>query len=95
MKNIFKKIIILLSGLLGFIAILITAVSIRLTTGMDNEALKQLYEYSVKFGLNNPVETKATFFMLFISDNAYIIITAGAIWVLIFAFLWERNRRRK
>lgn len=95
MKNIFKKIVIFLSGMLGFVAVLATAVSIRLTAGMDNEALKQLYKYSTKFGLNNPAETKVTFLMMFISDNAYIIVTAGVIWILIFAFLWEKNRRIK
>lgn len=97
-KKVANKLFFILSLIPAIIVILLTFVSIRLTTGLENEEIKRMLEYLSAFGGKEELldsDVGFMFYLVNIKTYSHWIFTGCAIWIISILYVYEYKRRLK
>lgn len=87
-----KKLIAFTGILIGILAIFITLLANRVTSGLNVEAINEVLEFVPNLDFANE-EAKLILTMVKIAEHSHLIITLGVICITIFAFMLINLRR--
>lgn len=90
-----KKLLFVLGGLPGFLFIFITVVANRMVSGVNTSFADTFLKFGEYFNMNISREATAMVAFAKINEYSHWIITFSIVWIVVFAFLWERQRRKE
>lgn len=93
-----KKFIAFTGILIGILAIFITSLANRVTSGLNFEAINEVLEFVPNVDFMNNLdfvneEAELILIMVKITEHSHLIITLGVICIAIFAFMLINLRR--
>lgn len=92
-KNIFLYLLIIP----GILLILITAVSVRLTEGLNTEQLQNTIKYVEEFSRGEVIDQDASiiYYLEKIKEYSHILYTIATVWLVSIIYIIESKRREK